>query len=333
MCEQQYFLEYVLGYRSPSNKKADKGTICHKVLEILAHIKLCNQNNETIYNDDLIGQIDINLYDLDKITRDVYSHYTSQFKHHEWTPTDLKDCLKWVNKAIVDHNGAFDPRTRTIVQPEQHFDIVIDKPWADYSYKTKDINLEGKLAIKGTIDLITKVNDSTLEVIDWKTGRRLDWATGQEKTLEKLYNDPQLKIYHYALSKLYPEYDHIIMSINFINDGGAFSMCFDKSDLNETENLIRKKFEQIKSCKKPRLSKSWKCTKLCYFGKNIFENHPSVLPILEYRDNQLCGKGNYMTMCEQIKHDIELKGMDSVVDEYTTPGYTIGAYKAPGSTE
>ena len=38
MCEQQYFLEYVLGYRGPSGQKADKGTIVHKVLEILAVI-------------------------------------------------------------------------------------------------------------------------------------------------------------------------------------------------------------------------------------------------------------------------------------------------------
>ena len=333
MCEQQYFFEYVLGNRSPSNKKADKGTIVHKVLEILAGIKLSQQNNEQEYVDDILANIDVDNYNLDHIIEQIYNHYTSQFKHHQWEPKDFKDCHKWVYKALSDHNGAFDPRSREVVRPEQHFDIVIDKPWADYKYETKDGLLEGKLAIKGTIDLITKVNDNTLEVIDWKTGRRLDWATGEEKSLEKLYKDPQLKIYHYALSKLYPEYDHIIMSINFINDGGAFSMCFDKSDLDSTENLIRKKFEEIKNCKKPKLSKSWKCNKLCYFGRNTFENHKSILPIIEYRDNQVCSKGSYMTMCEQVKHDIELNGLASVVDKYTTQGYSVGKYKAPGSTE
>jgi hypothetical protein len=333
MCEQQYFFEYVIGYRSPSNKKADKGTIVHKVLEILAGIKLSEQNNSPYYEDDILGKIDINNYNIDHITELVYSYYTSQFKHHEWMPKDLKDARLWVNKALTDHNGTFDPRSRNIVQPEQHFDIVIDKPWAAYKYETKDGVLEGNLAIKGTVDLITKVNDNTLEVVDWKTGRRLDWATGQEKTLEKLYKDPQLKIYHYALSKLYPEYDHIIMSINFINDGGAFSICFDKSDLPSTEDLIRKKFEEIKKCKKPKLSKSWKCTKLCHFGKNTFENHDKILPIIEYRDGQICNKGDYMTMCEQVKHDIELNGLKAVIDKYTPEGYSIGKYKAPGSTE
>ena len=332
MCEQQYFLEYVLGIKSPSNKKADKGTICHKVLEILAHIKLTSQNNQKIYNDDVIGDVDINNYNLDHITEQVYDYYTSRFKHHEWEIKDFKDCRLWVNKAITEHNGAFDPRDRIIVQPEQHFDIVIEKPWAKYKYETSDGILEGYLAIKGTIDLITQVDDSTYEIIDWKTGKRLDWATGQEKTFDKLQNDPQLRMYHYATSLLYPKIDHIMVSINFINDGGAFSICYDKSDLSETENMLRQKFEIIKKSKVPRLNKSWKCNKLCHFGKTTFENS-HIPPITEYRENQICGINKPMTKCEQVKHDIELKGMNAVVDEYTVPGYTVGRYKAPGSAE
>ena len=332
MCEMQYFAEYNLGIRSPSNKKADKGTICHKVLEILAYIKLCEQNKQTIYNDDILGNINIKKYDIDQITEQVYDYYTSRFKHHEWDVKDFKDCRLWVNKALTAHNGTFDPRNRNILQPEQHFDIVIEKPWAKYKYELKDETLEGYLAIKGTIDLITKVDSNTIEIIDWKTGKRLDWATGEEKTLSKLQNDPQLRIYHYAVSMLYPEIDHIMVSINFINDGGAFTICYDRSDLSKTEDMLRKKFDIIKSTSMPKLSKSWKCNKLCHFGKTTFQNS-HVLPILEYRDNQLCSVDQPMTKCEQIKHDLELKGINNVVDQYTVPGYTVGKYKAPGSAE
>ena len=332
MCPMQYFIEYNLGIRSPSNKKADKGTICHKVLEILAYIKLYTQTNTSIYIDDIVGDIDIFNYDLTSIIEQVYEYYTSRFKHHEWSAKDYKDCHLWVHKALADHNGTFDPRNRNILQPEQHFDIVIKKPWAHYIYQTKDGLLEGDLAIKGTIDLITKVDDNTIEIVDWKTGRRLDWATGEEKTLAKLQNDPQLRIYHYAVSQLYPHMQHIIFTINFINDGGAFSVCYDKSDLPKTEEMIRHKFENIKNTKVPQLNKSWKCNKLCHFGKTTFENS-HMLPILEYRDGQLCRVDSHMTKCEQIKHDIELKGINAVVDEYTMPGYSIGTYKAPGSAE
>lgn len=332
MCEQQYFFEYVLGYRGPSNQKADKGTIVHKVLEILAIIKQSEQNNQQFCEDDVLGKIDTKQYNIDSITKEIYEYYSGKFHHHKWTEKDLKDCKLWVEKAISYNGGMFDPRNRDILCPEQHFDIVIDKPWAKYKYDTSQGSIEGTLAIKGTIDLITKVNDNTIEIVDWKTGRRLNWATGQEKTQEKLEDDPQLRIYHYAVQKLYPNIDHVMVTIFFINDGGAFSVHFDKSDLPRTESMIREKFDIIKKTKKPRLNKSWMCNKLCHYGKTTFENS-KILPIIEYRDNQTCQKDTFMTKCEQVKHDIELKGIDAVVDEYTVPGYTVGKYKAPGSVE
>lgn len=328
MCEQQYFFDYVLGYRSPSNKKADKGTIVHKALEILAFIKYHQQENHPNFEDDIIGNVDVNKYDLDTIIKQVYDYYTGHFTHHKWTKTDYRDCYDWTYKAINYNNGMFDPRNRNILYPEQQFDIPINKEWAKYDYG----NMKGNLAIKGTIDLITKPNDDTLEIIDWKTGRRLNWATGEEKTQEKLEKDPQLMMYFYAAQKLYPEIKHCIVTIFFINDGGPFSMTFDKKDTYITEQLIRKKFEKIKSTIKPKLSKSWKCTKLCHYGKTTFED-THISPIIEYRNGQVCDINKPMTKCEQVAHDISVKGYQNTVDEYTVPGYNVGHYKAPGSTE
>jgi len=34
-CEMQYFMTYVLGHQSKSGKKADMGTMVHKVMEVL----------------------------------------------------------------------------------------------------------------------------------------------------------------------------------------------------------------------------------------------------------------------------------------------------------
>ena len=332
MCEQQYFIEYVLGWRGLSGQKADKGTITHKVLEILAIIKQAQQNKQNNVEDDVIGDIDVNNYNLNTIVEKVYNYYSSKTPHHKWTIKDYKDCHAWVYKAIEFNDGMFDPRNRNILQPEQHFDFVIDKPWAKYSYDLLNgESIDGQLALKGTIDLITLVNDDTIEIIDWKTGRRLDWATGQEKTQEKLEKDPQLRIYHYAIKHLYPHIKHIIFSIYFINDGGPFSICFDDSDLALTEDMLRQKFEIIKHCKKPKLNKSWMCSKLCHFGKTNFEN-TCIEPIVEYRDNQVCQKGTCMTKCEQIKHDIELYGIQESMLLYKHPNHTFGSYTAPGST-
>jgi len=332
MCEQQYLFDYVMGYRSPSNKKADKGTIVHKVLEILAFVKFHQQKKDKTFVDDIVGEVDVNNYDLDAIIDSVYTYYTTAFSHHKWTATDARDCSKWTYKAINYEDGMFDPRKRNILYPEQRFDITIDKPWAHFKYKTKDGPLEGQLSIKGTIDLITQPNENTAEIIDWKTGRRLNWATGEEKTQEKLEVDPQLMIYYYAVKKLYPHIDNVIVTIYFINDGGPFSVAFDKSDMHKTEQLLKDKFKKIQHTLKPRLSKSWKCTKICNYGKTTFEG-TNIEPITEYRDGMVCNVGDKMTKCQQVAHDIGLKGYQETVDEYTTPGYNVGHYKAPGSTE
>jgi hypothetical protein len=330
MCEQQYFGEYVLGWRGPSGQKADKGTITHKVLEILAVIKKAQQDNLDTVDDDVFGLINIQDYNLDKIIEKVYEYYTQQTQHHKWSPKDLKDCRAWVYKAIEFNNGMFDPRNRNVLCPEQHFDFEISKPWAKYSYNIGPQTIVGNLAMKGTIDLITLVNEDTIEIIDWKTGRRLDWATGEEKTQEKLEKDPQLRIYHYAIKHLYPHIKHIMFSIYFINDGGPFTICFNDSDLADTENMLRAKFEAIKSSRKPRLNKSWMCSKLCHFGKTTFEN-TNIESITEYRDGQVCRVGQKMTKCEQIKHDLDLYGIDTTMELYKHPNHSFGSYKAPGS--
>lgn len=318
-----------MGWRGPSNQKADKGTIVHKVLEILAFIKQAQQNNQYHINDDIVGSIDINNYDILNITNVVYEHYSSTNSHHKWSDKDLKDCIKWVDKTLEFNNGMFDPRNRTIVSPEQHFDFIIDRPWAKYSFDTPDGKLDGQLALKGTIDLITKIDDNFFEIIDWKTGRRLNWATGKEKTQEHLENDPQLRIYHYAVSQLYPDIDNIMITINFINDGGPFSMCFQKSDLAKTELMIRHKFEKIKAVRRPALNKTWMCNKLCHFGKTTFEN-TLIEPLEEYRDGQITKKGQLMTKCEQIHHDVQLQGMNHAIQLYKHPNHSFGFYKAPG---
>ena len=331
MCEQQYFMEYVLGWRGPSGQKADKGTITHKVLEILAIIKKAKQDHQKAIDDDVIGKLDVDNYNLNVIIEKVYKYYTEKADHHKWSVKDYKDCHSWVYKAIEFNNGMFDPRNRQILMPEQHFDFEIKKPWSKYSYSLPDgSTIDGNLAMKGTIDLITLLDDDTIEVIDWKTGKRLDWATGQEKTQEKLENDPQLRIYHYAIKHLYPKIKHIIFSIYFINDGGPFSICFNDSDIPKTEDMLREKFNIIKNSKKPKLHKSWMCNKLCHFGKTTFEN-TGIEPTVEYRDDQLCQKNTTMTKCEQVKHDLDLYGIDTTMLLYKNPKHSFGSYKAPGT--
>jgi hypothetical protein len=326
-CQMQYFLTYVLGYQSDSGKKAELGTIVHKTLEVLAGLKKSAQDLKSRQKyieviDDTIDKyrIDKSLLLTDEIVNDIFEKsfeaYTSRSKH-DWTQSDKKECTKLIWNTLKFNNGQFDPRFRNIIDPEPHFDIPIEEDWAKYTYELPDGQIiNGVLAIKGTIDLVTKVADDVIEVIDWKTGRRLDWATGEEKDESKLAKDPQLLLYNYAISKLYPQYKQSIMTIYFIKDGGPFSMCFDKSDQDKFLNMLKGRFQEIRQniAPKPISPKrdNWKCTKLCHFCKNNWE-------------------GTDKNMCIYIEDHIKNHGIKKTVEKCSRPGFNIGFYSAPGA--
>ena len=272
-CQHKYWLTYNLGFKDDSNKKAEKGNVVHKGLELLANKKLCLQNGTISFSDSELG--------MEFITSEMspetailagFNHYKNK-STHEWTDVDFKECTKWLWDVLLFNNGMFSPLTRNIVMPEQYFDIEIDKPWANYDYFLPDGQIiSGKLRIKGTMDLITRVDSKTVEYVDWKTGERKNWSTGKEKGYDDLYNDFQLRLYHYALNELYPNENMIIMTIFFVKAGGPFSLCFQKEDIKTTEEMIKKEFEKIKNCNRPSRiidygKDKWKCIRLCSFYK------------------------------------------------------------------
>ena len=323
-CEMQYFLTYVLGHQSISGKKAQLGTIVHKVMEVLGGCKKIFQDStekEMLLNDDALGELSFpkrRLYTkkfVNEIIKLSYEHYTKNCTHN-YTNADYKFCEKATWDGLTYNEGQFDPRERNIVASEPHFDIVIDEEWAKYEQVLPDGSvIKGNLAIKGTIDLITEVEDGILEVIDWKTGRRLDWATGEEKTYQRLTEDPQLLLYHYAASKTFPEYDQAIMSIFYIRDGGPFSMCFDEGDHKKFLEMLRERFEQIKENITPKPiswdRSHWKCTKLCHFCKNDWE-------------------GTNTSMCQYVGNYLDEHGMEKTLEHCTQKDFDIGHYNAPG---
>jgi ATP-dependent helicase/DNAse subunit B len=324
-CQMQYFITYALGHRSISGKKAQLGTIVHKVMECLAACKKelqdTGKKTKLSITDDALGEINFTQKKLytKKFVKELldasYQYYTENCTHN-YTGADMRFCSGLVDDALLYNDGQFDPRERNVVASEPQFDIPIEEEWAKYKYKMPDGKVvEGQLAIKGTIDLVTEVDDGVIEVIDWKTGRRLNWATGEEKTYEKLLEDPQLLLYNYAISKLFPDYEQAIMSIFFIRDGGPFSMCFDKSDQKKFLGMLETRFKQIQHNEYPRPISSartnFKCTKLCHFYKN---NWP----------------GTNVSMCEHVEEHLKAFGHDETVEKCTRDGFEIGYYEAPG---
>lgn len=310
-CQQQYYLNYVLGLPQDVNAKAQKGTMFHKVMECLALGKLALQN-KGIAEDDVCGIIDTErLYDINY----VYELLDIAFEHYRkhdpdsFLPKDKKDIKKWIDETLVFNNGMFDPRKRTIFAAEQNFDFDIPEPWA----KLED----GRhIKLKGTIDLITQIDDTTIEIIDWKSGQRKDWATGEEKDHAKLQKDAQLMIYFYALKHLYPE-KTILFTIYFVRDGGPFTLHFDDEVIQKVSGMLKERYLEITNTKVPKIigrntmDFKWKCCKLCSYYKHTYED--TGIPI-----------------CDFIHRQIKNNGIEYVTLNFKNQKFDSSSYKAPG---
>jgi hypothetical protein len=199
LCEQQFFMHYILGWPMKAGKAAEKGTIVHKVLEILANLRKAEQDGVIITEDEHIGDIDCGHHFTDNRCVDwlinrCFECYT-EMSENGWEEKDYNTCYKWVWDALTFGDGQFDPRHKDIVEPEMQFDIPIEEDWAYYNYRLPSgERLKGQLAIKGTIDLVTSPREKVWEATDYKTGRMLDWATGEEKAFVPLCSDPQLRM-------------------------------------------------------------------------------------------------------------------------------------------
>ena len=264
----------------------------------------CSIKNGTIYRGQTLVNKLINLC----------SNYYSNKSKYKWAPADFKKVKNWVWIVLEYNNGMYDPRNQEILQPEQNFDFLIEEEWAKYSYKLPNGKiLDGQLAIKGTIDLtiIDRAYD-IIEVIDYKTGQRKDWATGEIKDYKKLQQDKQLMLYYYAIHRLYPWAKSIILTIFFIRDGGPFSICFEPHQLKDIEQDIKNTFERIQNWNVPKMcdpyQKDFKCTKLC-----------------DYYKMQLDGTN----FCKAINERLKTQGQEQVMKDFMRIE-NLGKYSAPG---
>lgn len=309
MCQQKYYFSYVLGVKDKENGKAIMGSVVHKNLELLARYKLALQAKKKTFVDDNFGRIKNSQVSIEYFNELSHEYYETNFPGI--MPKEAKTItLDWTIRALERLDGQMDPRNQNIFAVEEFFEVEIDKPWAKYSYELNGQKIEGQLGLKGTVDLIVHEDDVYFHIMDYKTGRRFNWATEEIKTYELLQEDKQLLLYYYALRLKYPE-KRFYVSIYFINDhkidgelveGGLFTFVFDDTDFEKAEKMLRKKFEEIRDTNRPRLlsptCSNWKCKSLCRYSQ--------VIP--EFSTEK--------PACLFIRDEIEKHGIDYVTSKY-----------------
>lgn len=318
-CEQAYALTYLMGLPSPSGKAAAKGNVTHKALETLTWRAIKLKAGESEYEDETFGLLKVADITPEWAVKASYEYYKNVESHVNWDDRkDLADCLAWTQKVLKDWRGYYDPMNMDIIEPEVKFDITIREPWAKYSYDGPDGPIEGYLGLKGTVDLVTrdKHDPDIIEIVDYKTGKQQCFATGKPKTYESLKRDPQILLYVYALSKLFPG-KRICFSIIFINFDGPFQLFFGPEDIEAAEKMLREMFEEIRDNELPALVEKkmdWKCKYVCGHNKPNPWDESGV------------------STCQFIHKKIREIGLDEVLKQYGKQG-AFNSYGSGGGRQ
>lgn len=307
LCEQSFFIKYGLAEKGETGLAAIKGSVFHKVMELFALCKVAVQNKEQAFKDDETGfSFNVDTFSAESSMDLVFDYFRAEFP--KLKPRDKKECLEWVNKALEYRKGEYNPMNQEIIKPEQFFDFPIEREWARIP------GTDEYLRVRGTIDLVSyDLDKRDLVVLDYKTGKRINWKTGKEKDYKYFYKDPQLRLYHYACSKIFPEARTIFMKIYYVNDGGPFMIPFGPENIPETEKMIESYYKRMTGLKNPKLLNAKPCWTFCYFGKNRSPHDPDK------------------TICKFYKDRIKEIGIDNVVDQYADKA-KLNTYDGGGRT-
>lgn len=239
------------------------GTIAHHVLELLARAK---KNGHYKLQDKYT--------DPDYLLEVCWAKYVRENKEgYALTPEDKEFCRTQVNTVLKDK--IYNPLEMDIVATELQFEIEIRRKGFDF-IGTDGLRRWRK--IRGTIDLVTKSDSDTLEVVDYKTGERKDWITGEEDGLDKIKKKIQFRVYDVAIKTLFPQYKYRIFTMYFTRSGGPFPISYEPHEFDESLDLLRRHFLEISKDEHParlkdnparREAEAWKCLHVCQFGKII----------------------------------------------------------------
>ena len=283
-CPFAYFMQYILHMETRAGKSALQGQIVHRTLEWMAKLRKR-------------GKINIDpMWLLDR----AWDKLTKQFPEIEIRkattridPTtgdfkeaaDYKKCRIALETVLAD--TCYNPYNLKTIDVEQQFTIVM--PGEDWQCidDTSEIH---QFTIRGLIDLVHEIDSDTLEIIDWKTGKKTDFYTQQSIDDDKLMREVQPRLYHLAAYILYPQYKNILITFYYLNDGGPLTIALSHDDIAMTIAALRRLFITIRNDTLIRRNRSWTC-RMCSFGRS--------------------------KICDKVWTDLHMFGNEYIKEKYT----------------
>jgi RecB family exonuclease len=158
------------------------------------------------------------------------------------------------NRSVEDFDGCPKPNFEDDLKILEH---TIIRP--DSVLKRKIIGAEVSFEkeyegfkVRGFMDLVTEIDKKTLEVRDYKTGN-------YTKNTDAAFKDLQMRIYSMVAKELFPQYDYVVMTLDYLRKGPV-SVIFDRDDDEKTRSFLRDSYSKIATACNPVRKKSFKCS-------------------------------------------------------------------------
>jgi hypothetical protein len=249
-CQFQYYLKYILNMPDEFSPSGILGSCCHRIFEILSRIKVSGKPRHSRYSD---------LEYLWKLSEAKYAKESGEI--WQKIPQKKIDEMKVAYLEFTTKSD-YSPIVAPTIDVEKYFNLDLHGD----EWKCDDKQFK----VKGFIDRVDKINDTTIEIIDYKSGSSLNYesAKRQRKDPDSLKAEIQPRMYHMAARTLYPAFKNVLVTFIYFRDQHIVSIPFSDKDIKETKNKLYKSFLTIDQTNFPSRSRSWKCDKICGFGPN-----------------------------------------------------------------
>lgn len=260
-CPQKYKFSEIDKLKEPKSKEAVFGSYLHRVLYWF------------LKNDPLFPTLEGLLTYYRQNWPEKEEGFSWQDKEEE--KAYFEEGLRILRNYFSQHNS----RESIILDLESRFEAIIDE--------TPD-KPGGKHILSGIIDRIDKLPDGTLEIIDYKTGKRIS-------SQEEVDNSLQLSLYALGLKERWPKIKtkDLRLSLYFLKNGEKIETSRSEEDLEKVRLEVINLIQQIQ--------------------KSSFQPKPSPL----------CHWCGFRPICPVWRHLYEkeknfLNGLDidALVDEY-----------------
>ncbi len=250
-CSFKYFLSYVLGFEDVAGAAALQGTLAHKILEVLSRASINKHYKES------------KVWDVNYLWDIAFNHYFNSKSNiaEQIDNAKLRKVCKGIHELLASE---YTPIRDNTISAEATFYIPLEG---------KEFNIKGtdkQFSIRGVIDRIDKLDEETIEIIDYKSGTRMDYKSADRKKKGpiELHGDIQPKMYHLAAKTLYPWAKNFLVTFIYFTDGGAITVPFCDSDVDITKGILRDRLNTIWHDNDPQRTISWKCKHMCGYGKS-----------------------------------------------------------------